>query len=191
MIDVASLRQGLLRPDAGGFCAFEGWVRDHHLGKDVLSLEYEAYEPLALRQGNALLEQACENWGLLGAVAVHRIGHLKPGEIAVWVGVCSAHRREAFAACRRIIDDIKATVPIWKHEFYRDGTDVWVDPTDCHCAEEGEAHAHCRNSPGAVNAGGTALDMSNLKFGIHAASGPRPGPLSGAGTPTAPGSAHF
>ncbi|MBK1857252.1 molybdenum cofactor biosynthesis protein MoaE [Cerasicoccus arenae] len=132
-IAVEPLRQSLLRLDAGGFCSFEGWVRNHHLGRGVERLEYEAYAKLALTQGAAVLDAAQEQFDLLGVRAEHRIGELVPGELAVWVGVCSVHRDQAFEACRFIIDEIKATVPIWKHEFYTDRSNEWVDPTACHC----------------------------------------------------------
>lgn len=143
-IDQEALRRELLRVDAGGFCSFEGWVRNHHLGRGVLRLEYEAYGKLARNQGAAVLETAAERYDILGVRAEHRIGRLEPGELAVWVGVCSVHRDQAFEACRFIIDEIKATVPVWKHEFYADGTDEWVDPTACHCDHrlQGKAHEH-------------------------------------------------
>ncbi|MGE9296189.1 MAG: molybdenum cofactor biosynthesis protein MoaE [Puniceicoccales bacterium] len=132
-IDPNALRAPLLRVDAGGYCSFEGWVRNHHLGRDVTRLEYEAYGVLAERQGQQVLADAIARYDLLGAAAQHRIGSLLPGDMAVWVGVCAVHRGEAFEACRFIIDEIKATVPVWKHEFYTDGTEEWVDPTACHC----------------------------------------------------------
>lgn len=132
-IDPTVLRRGLLRVDAGGFCAFEGWVRNHHLGRQVTHLEYEAYGTLALKQGAFVLTHARTQYDLLDCCTMHRLGVLAPGDMAVWVGVCAAHRDTAFEACRFIIDDIKATVPIWKHEFYADGSDEWIDPTACHC----------------------------------------------------------
>lgn len=138
----ASLRDELLRLDAGGFVAFEGWVRNHHLGRDVTSLTYEAYPPLALKEGERILEEAIESWDILDARAIHRVGPLAPGELAVWVGVCAAHRGDAYEASRWLIDAIKARVPIWKHEFYTDGSDEWVDPTACHCAKHPHPHHH-------------------------------------------------
>jgi len=130
---IAPRREQLLRLDAGGYCSFEGWVRNHHLGREVVRLEYQAYPALAEKQGVAVLADAVQRFDLLGAQAVHRIGRLDPGGLAVWVGVCAVHRSEAFEACRFIIDEIKATVPIWKHEFFADGTEEWVDPSHCHC----------------------------------------------------------
>ncbi len=137
-VDPASLRSGLLSKTAGGYCSFEGWVRNHHLGRDVIRLEYEAYPSLARKQGESVLAQAFDQYDIENAIAVHRTGSLEPGELAIWIGVSAAHRDAAFEACRYIIDTIKETVPIWKHEFYTDGTEVWVDPTDCSCAHSHE-----------------------------------------------------
>lgn len=142
-IDVASLRKSLRSVDCGGYCSFEGWVRNHHLGKEVRSLEYEAYAVLAVKEGNAVLGEARQRFGIAAASAVHRVGRLVPGDLAVWVGVSAAHRDAAFEACRYIIDTIKERVPVWKHEFYANGTDVWVDPTDCSCA----GHQHSARHP--------------------------------------------
>lgn len=137
-IETGPLRSALQSVESGGFCTFEGWVRNHHLGKDVVSLDYEAYPELALKQGNAVLEAAGQKFAIHGARAVHRIGRLQPGDLAVWIGVSSPHRDAAFLACRYIIDTIKDTVPVWKHEFYADGSDVWVDPSACSCARHGD-----------------------------------------------------
>ncbi|WP_309379897.1 molybdenum cofactor biosynthesis protein MoaE [Cerasicoccus frondis] len=142
VIEHEVLRGSLLRHDAGGFCAFEGWVRNHHLGRDVERLEYQAYAKLAQTQGEAVLKLAHDQYDLLDLRAEHRIGALIPGDLAVWVGVCSVHRDQAFEACRFIIDEIKATVPIWKHEYYVDGSDEWVDPTACHCDHRHLNHDH-------------------------------------------------
>ncbi|MBC2595482.1 molybdenum cofactor biosynthesis protein MoaE [Ruficoccus amylovorans] len=128
-IDVYALRHRMMAPEAGGFCSFEGWVRNHHQGRSVNALAYEAYAPLALKEGRRILREAQRRFAITSACAEHRIGHLIPGELAVWVGVSAAHRDAAFDACRFIIDAIKDTVPIWKHEFYSDGTQTWVDPT--------------------------------------------------------------
>lgn len=132
--DPAIYRRALQNDEAGGYCTFEGWVRNNHLGKEVDHLVYEAYPSLALKQGKQVVRMAAEKFDILNAQAIHRIGKLVPGDLAIWIGVTAAHRSDAFDACRYLIDTIKETVPIWKHEFYSDGTDVWVDPTDCHCA---------------------------------------------------------
>ena len=111
---------------AGGFVAFEGWVRNENKGREVVSLEYEAYVPLVEREGLRIMEEAGEQFRILGAHCVHRVGHLPLGGMAVWVGVSSAHRSEAFAACRFIIDQVKERVPIWKKEHYEDGVSGWL-----------------------------------------------------------------
>lgn len=128
-IDPAVLRAELAHPAAGALATFEGWVRNHHQGREVLRLNYTAYEALALKEGQRVLAEAATRFSLHGALAVHRVGELAIGDSAVWVGVTSSHRAEAFAACSWIIDAIKARVPIWKEEFYADGSITWVDPT--------------------------------------------------------------
>ena len=137
-IDPIALRKGLPRRDAGGYCSFEGWARDCNLGKEVLELTYEAYVPLALKQGEAVIQEALEGFEILDASACHRTGCLVPGDLAVWIGVCAPHRAASFEACRYLIDRIKETVPIWKFEAYADGTSEWLDPTACGCAKKEE-----------------------------------------------------
>jgi len=132
------LRKELPRRDAGGYCSFEGWARDCNLGKDVLDLTYEAYAPLALKQGEVVVQEALDRFEILEVSACHRTGRLVPGDLAVWIGVCAPHRAAAFDACRYLIDRIKETVPIWKFEAYSDGTNEWLDPTACGCAKTEE-----------------------------------------------------
>jgi len=126
-IDVAALRASLQASDCGGFCCFEGWVRDHNDGRVVDGLDYEAYVDLAIAEGERIIAEAIERFGVNDARAVHRIGSLKLGDTAVWIGVASGHRDEAFRACRYIIDEIKTRVPVWKKERYRDGDATWVN----------------------------------------------------------------
>lgn len=116
-------------------------MRDHHLGRDVVRLEYVAYRQLAEREGSRIMAEICAKHEVNG-LAIHAIGPLEPGELAIWIGVAASHRGEAFAACREMIDSIKARVPIWKHEFYSNGTDEWVDPTTCCQATSHRQHAH-------------------------------------------------
>jgi molybdopterin synthase catalytic subunit len=125
------LRSELRSPRAGGFVAFEGWVRDHQAGRRVIRLEYQAYSDLAIKEGERILVECVERNGLLDARCVHRVGMLEVGELAVWIGVSSAHRDEAFAACRAIIDRIKTRVPIWKKEYYADGESEWINCESC------------------------------------------------------------
>ena len=126
--DTATLRAQLLDARVGAYASFEGWVRDHNAGRAVVGLRYEAYEALAQREGEAILEEAVARFEVLDAACVHRTGDLAIGELAVWVGVSAAPRDAAFAACRWIIDEVKARVPIWKHERYRDANPEWLHP---------------------------------------------------------------
>jgi len=90
------------------------------------ALDYEAYAPLAEKEGARILAEAREKFSVFGAMCVHRVGALALGDLAVWVGVTAAHRGAAFDACRYIIDEAKARVPIWKKEHYADGATVWI-----------------------------------------------------------------
>jgi molybdopterin synthase catalytic subunit len=126
--DTATLRAGLLDARVGGYASFEGWVRDHNEGRAVAGLRYEAYAGLAQTEGEAILADAVGRFEILDAACVHRTGDLAIGELAVWVGVSAAHRDAAFAACRWIIDEVKARVPIWKHERYAEGDTGWLHP---------------------------------------------------------------
>lgn len=130
-INPDELRQQLIDPAAGGFCSFEGWVRNLNEGQSVLRLEYEAYEPLAVSEGEKVLLEAQQKFPHLQAHCVHRSGLLEIGECAVWVGVSSPHRDEAFKACRFIIDEVKVRLPIWKKEHYVDGNSGWVNCERC------------------------------------------------------------
>lgn len=134
-----TLRDGMKAPDCGGFVSFEGWVRNHHLGRQVKQLEYEIYPELALIEGNKIIEEAKEKFGLDNAQCVHRGGLLGIGGIAVWVGVSTPHRGEAFDACRYIIDEVKHRVPIWKKEYYVEGDSGWVR---CERCAQHEEHEH-------------------------------------------------
>jgi molybdopterin synthase catalytic subunit len=127
-IDTGSLRAQLLDDRVGGYASFEGWVRNHNEGRDVLGLRYEAYIALAEAEGERVLDEAMAKFDILEARCVHRIGDLAIGELAVWVGVSAAHRDAAFAACRYVIDEVKARVPIWKHERYAAGDAGWLHP---------------------------------------------------------------
>ncbi len=111
---------------AGGFVIFEGKVRDHADGREVLGLEYEAYPELAQIEGDKLVAEAISRFGLLDAAVNHRIGVLEIGETAVTIQTAAPHRREAFAACEWIIDQLKFRVPIWKRETFAEGDFVWV-----------------------------------------------------------------
>ena len=126
--DIAPLRARLLRAEAGAYASFEGWVRNHNDGRAALGLRYEAYAALAEVEGTKIVEEALAKFAVADAVCVHRVGDLAVGDLAVWVGTSAAHRDAAFAACRWIIDEVKARVPIWKHERYAEGDAAWLHP---------------------------------------------------------------
>jgi len=112
-------------PSAGGTALFIGTVRNHDHDRPVEELSYEAH-PDALKQLREVAERICADPAVTALAAVHRTGPLTIGDAAVIVGVAAAHRDVAFAACRRLIDDLKAEVPIWKHQHFSDGASEWV-----------------------------------------------------------------
>ncbi len=126
-LDPASLRAAMADARAGGFVSFEGRVRDLNEGRAVLRLEYEAFAPLAEREGARILEEARRRFEVFDITCVHRVGLLELGELAVWVGVSSRHRGAAFDACRFVIDEVKTRVPIWKKEHYAEGDSGWIN----------------------------------------------------------------
>lgn len=129
-LDIEGLRRSLPPlTDCGGYVSFEGIIRDINHGRRVTRLEYEAYDSLAEKELRRIAEQAIERFGLRYVRAVHRKGALAIGDTAVMIQVLSRHRREAFDGCRFMIDQLKSRVPIWKKEFYDDGSSVW---TQCH-----------------------------------------------------------
>ena len=112
-------------PTDGGVTVFVGRVRDHDGGKGVSGLDYSAH-PTALAQLRAVCEQVAAVHPVHGVAAVHRVGHLDIGDIAVIVATAASHRGQAFDASRALIDTLKAEVPIWKHQAFADGTEEWV-----------------------------------------------------------------
>jgi molybdopterin synthase catalytic subunit len=141
-IEIAALRAALADPACGGFASFEGWVRDHNEGARVQRLEYEAYEALAVREGERIITEAVARFGVSRAACVHRLGALAIGEVAVWVGASAPHRHEAFLACRYIIDEVKHRLPIWKKEHYLSGDSGWVNCERCATPAPDGAHTH-------------------------------------------------
>lgn len=109
----------------GAVVVFDGIVRNNSRGRRTLYLDYEAYEELAIKQMRELVEMAIKRFGIRDASIVHRVGRLQVGETSVLIVVASAHRAEAFEACRWLIDTLKKTVPIWKKETFADGA-VWA-----------------------------------------------------------------
>lgn len=127
-LDLASLVTAVSSPEHGAVATFLGVVRDHHAGRAVQRLGYEAYGPMAEAEFARIVAEAEAQWPCRVAVR-HRLGALAIGDAAVAVAVGSAHRAEAFEACRHVIEELKRRVPIWKREGYADGTEAWVDPT--------------------------------------------------------------
>jgi molybdopterin synthase catalytic subunit len=130
-LDTDRLRRAVRAADSGACVVFEGWVRNHNEGREVLRLEYEVYEPLAVKEGRRILAEAGSRFGPLRAACVHRSGMLELEELAVVVAVSAAHREEAFQACRYIIDAVKLRLPIWKKEHYAEGDSHWVNCQRC------------------------------------------------------------
>ncbi len=131
-ININQLKQHVINPKSGGFVSFEGWVRNHNdnQGKTnqvVTELHYEAHVKLAEQVGQAIIVDAKSKFDINEAYCCHRIGQLKVGEMAIWVGVSANHRQAAFEACEYILNKTKAKVPIWKNEFYQDGESGWVE----------------------------------------------------------------
>ena len=114
-------------PDCGAIATFSGTVRRHNFNRRVIRLHYQSYKTLAVKEGNKILREAKEQFSIINALCIHRIGDLNIGEIAVWIGVNAGHRDAAFDACRYVIDEIKTRVPIWKKEIYVDGDSGWLE----------------------------------------------------------------
>lgn len=113
---------------AGALVAFEGKVRARHEGRAVDHLEYEAFPEMAETEGERIASEAITRFGILDARIIHLVGAAAIGESAVWVGVTSEHRQEAFLAATWIMDTIKERLPVWKKETFADGTSEWVGP---------------------------------------------------------------
>jgi len=110
----------------GGLALFVGTVRNHTKGKEVLKLEFSAYEPMAVKEMNLIALKAIDMFKIEKIAIHHVVGNLAIGEVPVIIAVSSAHREAAFQACQFAIDTLKETVPIWKKEFFEDG-DIWVN----------------------------------------------------------------
>ena len=124
-LDVAEVLAAVQDPAAGGVVSFTGLVRDHDGGRGVSELEYEAH-PGAQEAMAAVAERIAEELPVHALAAVHRTGLLAVGDVAVVVAASASHRDQAFEAARRLIDDLKATVPIWKRQVFLDGEQEWV-----------------------------------------------------------------
>lgn len=125
-LSVDEVHAAVTDPAAGGIALFVGTVRDHDQGSGVVSLSYSAH-PSAAAELRRVAEKVAASYSVRALAAVHRVGDLKVGDLAVVVAVACDHRGEAFEACRHLIDELKATVPIWKHQRFADGASEWVN----------------------------------------------------------------
>jgi molybdopterin synthase catalytic subunit len=125
-LDTDALVKALDTSGVGAVAVFLGLVRDHNKGRRVLFLDYEAYEPLALRGLQRIVMESSERWPDVRLAIHHRIGRMEIGEASVVIAAASPHRANAFAASRYAIERIKQIVPIWKHEYF-EGGDVWIE----------------------------------------------------------------
>lgn len=125
-LDSDALVKSLDTTGIGGVSVFLGLVRDNNKGRRVLFLDYEAYEPLALRGLDLIVAESAEKWPEVRLAIHHRIGKMEIGEASVAIAAASPHRANAFAASRYAIERIKQIVPIWKHEYF-EGGDVWIE----------------------------------------------------------------
>jgi molybdopterin synthase catalytic subunit len=124
-LSLDEVRAAVAGPGAGGIALFAGTVRDTDHDQGVTGLSYTAH-PSAEAELRRVVELIAEKFKVLGIAAVHRVGDLAIGDLAVVAAVACAHRGEAFDACRELIDVLKASVPIWKHQLFTDGTSEWV-----------------------------------------------------------------
>ncbi len=124
-IEIAAVEAAVADPAAGAICTFVGATRENNAGRKVLRLEYEAYEAMALSEMRRLAEAAGRRWKIVRIAITHRVGVVDIGETSVAIAVSSAHRAEAFEACRFAIDQLKEVVPVWKKEHF-EGGEVWI-----------------------------------------------------------------
>jgi len=140
-INYSELFDDFRHPHSGAVVLFSGEVRDNNKGRAVTHLEYEAYEPMANKMISEILEEAKSRFKLNQAACVHRVGRVEISGCAVVVITGSGHRKEAYDANRYIIDRVKNEVPIWKHEFFADGTSEWGQNCDC-VSNDHQHHQH-------------------------------------------------
>lgn len=126
MLDINQVARFLYHPKAGGVDIFAGTTRQWTDKKETVELSYECYEALARKEMDTLIHQALAKWPVVKACMIHRLGVVPVAEASVIIGVATPHRTDAFEACRYLIDRLKVQVPIWKKEYYADGTTEWV-----------------------------------------------------------------
>jgi molybdopterin synthase catalytic subunit len=124
-LDIKLITEEVYNDQSGAVSVFVGNVRNATNGRNVLRLEFETYEKMALLEMRKIVDKAKEKWPITAASIVHRIGNLAIGDTAVIIAVATPHRADSFAACQYMIDTLKQTVPIWKKEIFEDG-EIWV-----------------------------------------------------------------
>lgn len=139
-LDPAAVAASVARRGDGAVATFVGLVRDHNAGRRVLWLEYEAFEPLALKTFAQIAGEAVDRWPGMRLAIHHRTGRVSIGEASVAIAAASPHRAEAFAACRYAIERVKQIAPIWKHEHF-EGGDVWIEGATADPADDGARQA--------------------------------------------------
>lgn len=137
-IDMVPLLGAVSHSSAGAVATFAGVVRDHNEGRRITRLEYHAYDSMAEKEMGAITKEILERFDGVRIACIHRLGSLDVGELAVVCAASAPHRAEAFAACRALIDELKARVPIWKREHGPEGP-YWVGWEDARC---GSGHMH-------------------------------------------------
>src|SRR5687767_6441306 len=125
-LDITSVARRVVPPECGATVTLDGYVRQFTKGRETLHLVYEAYEPMALKEMQKLIESARQEFEIANVGIVHRLGKLEIGETSVVISVAAPHRKPAFAACEWLIRELKRTVPIWKKEVYADG-EQWIE----------------------------------------------------------------
>lgn len=125
-LEEMDLQNGFCDDSAGAKVVFEGRVRDHNKGKSVKALVFEAQESLCRSEICKIFKEVQDKFDVIDARCFHRTGSVDVGQMAVWIGVISAHRDDAFKACQHIIDELKQRLPVWKKEYYSDGESDWI-----------------------------------------------------------------
>lgn len=128
-IDPRGLLDHVAGPECGAVSLFLGTVRDQNEGRAVTGIEYSAYEKMAVSELRAIVAEAEQRWNVGRVIVLHRLGTLAVGDVSIGIAAAHPHRAQAMAATSYIIEEVKRRVPIWKREFYADGTREWVDPT--------------------------------------------------------------
>ncbi|HEV8593083.1 MAG TPA: molybdenum cofactor biosynthesis protein MoaE [Pyrinomonadaceae bacterium] len=125
-LDITGIARRIVPPECGATVTLDGYVRKYTKGRETLHLFYEAYEPMAIKEMQKLVEKAKQDFEISNVGIVHRLGRLEIGDTSVVISVAAPHRKAAFAACKWLIRELKRTVPIWKKEVYADGEE-WVE----------------------------------------------------------------